>query len=201
MDLAAGRKDSLFSTGIAQKFDSYTQGNVPVYYNPTSSTTIETLDPYQIVARKLIENYFNSSTGQYISPVSGGGPYALVSMFVPFYKIFRTFGELEEGLLWLGLGQTLRMVIKTSDKSECVLQCITSGSGTTVPSDYGITKMGILMNYIQLQQPDVERILKARIEMPFLNYVSYQQVNLLYSVGVNDKIRNLYVGFFSNMNQ
>lgn len=73
-------------------------------YNPTSATTVETLSPYQILSRKLIENYFTSSTGEYISPQSGGGPYSLVSMFVPFCKLYRMFDEIEDHLIFLGLG-------------------------------------------------------------------------------------------------
>lgn len=98
------------------------------------------------------------------------------------------------------------MTLKTCSKSEAILQCITGGSPTTLNGDYGITKMAVLLNYIQLSQSDMERMLKSRIQLPMLKYLQFSQptnvsnqVNLNFSVSVQDKIRNLYVGFFGNM--
>jgi hypothetical protein len=53
---------------IPQSYDAYAQGGVPVIRNVSGGTSgvntqFEVLDPYQVVARKQIENYFSQNTG------------------------------------------------------------------------------------------------------------------------------------------
>lgn len=84
----------------------------------------EILDPYQVVARKQIENYFSQNTGQFIS--NNSATYSSTVFQVALSELCPFFEE--NPYIFLGLGQNLRLVVKFTQAQECIMQCIGAGN-------------------------------------------------------------------------
>jgi hypothetical protein len=90
---------------IPANFDSYVQGAVPVIRNVSGGTSgvntqFEVLDPYQVVARKQIENYFSQNTGQFI--LNNSATYSSTVFQVALSELCPFFEE--NPYIFLGLG-------------------------------------------------------------------------------------------------
>lgn len=92
-------------TYIPSNYDAYSQGAVPVIRNLSGGTSgvnaqFEILDPYQVVARKQIENYFSQNTGQFI--LNNAATYSSTVFQVALSELCPFFEE--NPYIFLGLG-------------------------------------------------------------------------------------------------
>lgn len=90
---------------------------------------------------------------------------------VPLCEISDFFKE--NRFLFLGLGQSLRLVLKTTQYGECIIPCFSAGQPV---QDYSLSNLGVFMSYIPVDQQgsDLQNILRSRIEMRYERQIPFQ---------------------------
>ena len=80
----------------------------------------------------------------------------------------------EQDLIYLGLGQSLKLVLRTQPDQMCVMNAFQSASGASAQPKYGLTNLAVVTQYIELTDADQDRILQSSFEfgipasVPFL---------------------------------
>jgi hypothetical protein len=74
----------------------------------------------------------------------------MVKFAVPLSELSDFFHE--NRYLFLGMGQTLRIVLKTTDKTECVTQVYGAVGGATPAQDYTLSNLGVFVTWVPVAE-------------------------------------------------
>lgn len=118
--------------------------------------------------------------------------------FLPLSEIFPQLKEFPDGLVYIGLGQQLKMNIRLNAQGECLVSQALSVQNQT-EFTYALRKCQLVKVYTKLDAPRADAILRSSFILPKRSYSTYttpisQNPILVFNVTQKDRVKKLYIG-------